>query len=76
VPSMAEIELRVRLIGGDRIDVTYAQPDTVEADVVEHAISTLADDRGVLRSRHGGRLVVLFSRGVSAVEVSPRGAIL
>jgi hypothetical protein len=73
---MAEIQLRVRLIGGDRIDVTYAEPDTAEADVVEHAISTLADDCGVLRSRHGDRLVVLFSRGVSAVEVSPRGAIL
>jgi hypothetical protein len=73
---MAEIQLRVRLIGGDRIDVTYAEPDTAEADVIEHAISTLADDSGVLRSRHGDRLVVLFSRGVSAVEVSPRGAIL
>jgi hypothetical protein len=73
---MAEIQLRVRLIGGDRIDVTYAEPDTAEADIVEHAISTLADDCGVLRSRHGDRLVVLFSRGVSAVEVSPRGAIL
>ena len=73
---MAEIQLRVRLIGGDRIDVTYTEPDTAEADVVEHAISTLADDCGVLRCRHGDRLVVLFSRGVSAVEVSPRGAIL
>ena len=68
---MAEIQLRVRLIGGDRIDVTYAEPDTAEADVVEHA-----DDGGVLRCGHGERLVGLFSRGVSAVEVSPRGAIL
>jgi hypothetical protein len=74
--SMAEIELRVRLIGGDRIDVSYAEPDTREADVVEHAISALADDRGVLRSTHGDRLVVLFGRGVAAIEVSPRGAIL
>jgi len=73
---MAEIQLRVRLIGGDRLDVTYAEPDTVEAEVVEHAISALADDHGVLRSRHGERLVVLFSRGVIAVEVAPRGAIL
>lgn len=73
---MAEIELRVRLIGGDRMDVTYAEPDTVEAEVVEHAVSALADDRGVLRSKHGDRLVVLFSRGVAGVEVSPRGAIL
>ena len=73
---MAEIELRVRLIGGDRMDVTYEEPDTVEAEVVEHAVSALADDRGVLRTKHGDRLVVLFSRGVTAVEVSPRGAIL
>jgi hypothetical protein len=74
--AMAEIELRVRLVGGDRLDVTYAEPDTTEADVVEHAISALASDLGVLRSRHGGRLVVLYGRGVAALEVAPRGAVL
>jgi len=73
---MAEIELRVRLIGGDRLDVTYAEPDTVEAEVAEHAISALATDLGVLRSRHGDRLVVLYGRGVAAMEVAPRGAVL
>jgi hypothetical protein len=73
---MAEIELRVRLIGGDRVDVTYAEADTVESEVIEHAISALATDQGVLRSRHGDRLVVLYGRGVAAVEVAPRGAIL
>jgi hypothetical protein len=73
---MAEIALRVRLIGGDRIDVSYAEPDTGEAEVVEHAVSALAVDTGVLRTRHGGRLVVLYGRGVAAVEVAPRGAVL
>lgn len=73
---MAEIELRVRLIGGDRIDVTYAEPDTGEPEVIEHAICTLAQDSGVLRSRHGDRLVVLYGRGVAALEVAPRGAVL
>ena len=73
---MAEIELRVRLVGGDRLDVTYAEPDTTEAEVVEHAISALATDLGFLRSKHGNRLVVLYGRGVAALEVAPRGAVL
>jgi len=74
---MAEVVLRVRLISGDHIDVSYDEPDTVEADeVIEHVISTLAADSGVLRSTHGDRLVALYSRGVAAIEIGPRGAIL
>jgi hypothetical protein len=74
---MAEIVLRVRLTGGDHIDVTYSEPDTADADeVIERVISVLAQDAGVLRSRHGDRLVVLYSRGVAALEVAPRGAVL
>jgi hypothetical protein len=74
---MATIVLRVRLTGGDHMDVTYDQPDTVDAaDVVEQVIATLADNSGVLRSRHGDRLVVLYGRGVAAIEVAPRGAVL
>jgi hypothetical protein len=74
---MAKIVLRVRLITGDHIDVTYEESDTGDADeVVEHAISTLADDSGVLRSEHGGRLMALYGRGVAAIEVAPRGAVL
>jgi hypothetical protein len=74
---MAEIVLRVRLTGGEHIDVTCAEPerDTVE-ELVEHVISTLAEDDGVLRTRHGERLVVLFGRGVAAIELAPRGAVL
>jgi hypothetical protein len=30
----------------------------------------------VLRTRHGGRLVALYGRGVAAVEVAPQGPIL
>jgi hypothetical protein len=34
---MAGVVLRVRLAGGDHIDVTYDEPDTVETDeVIEH----------------------------------------
>jgi hypothetical protein len=74
---MAKIVLRVRLTGGDRMDVTYEEPDTIESEeVVEHAVSILADDAGVLRSRHGDRLVVLYARGVVGFEVAPRGAVL
>jgi hypothetical protein len=74
---MAKIVLRVRLTGGERIDITYEEPDTEHVDeVLAHAISTLAKDSGVLRTKHGERLIVLYGRGVAAIEVAPRGAIL
>jgi hypothetical protein len=74
---MAEIVLRIRLTGGGHMDVTYEESDTVDADeVIEHIISTLAQDSGVLRTRHGDRLVVLYGRGVAAIEMAPRGAVL
>lgn len=74
---MADIVLRVRLVDGDRVDVKYDEPDTPDpATVLEHAVSTLADDSGVLRCAHGDRLLLLYGRGVSALEVSPRGAVL
>ena len=75
--AMAEIVLRVRLIGGDRVDVTYEEPDTPDASrVLEHALDVLTDESGVLRSSHGDRILALFGRGVAAVEVAPRGAVL
>jgi hypothetical protein len=74
---MAEIVLRVRLVGGDHLDATYDEPGTADADeVIEHVIAALAQASGVLRVHHGDRLVVLFGRGVAAVEVAPRGAVL
>jgi hypothetical protein len=74
---MATTVLRVRLIGGDRMDITYDEPDVSgEDELVEHVISTLAKDSGVLRSQHGDRLIVLYGRGVAAIEVAPRGAVL
>lgn len=75
--NMATTVLRVRLLGGDRLDVTYDNPDVSdEGELVEHAVSTLAQDSGVLRTKHGDRLVVLYGRGVAAIEVAPRGAVL
>jgi hypothetical protein len=77
VLAMAEVVLRIRLTGGDHMDVTYEEPDTLDAaDVAEHAIAMLANDDGMVRSQHGERLVVIYGRGVAAVEVAPRGAIL
>jgi hypothetical protein len=74
---MATVVLRIRLVGGDRMDVTYEGPEHAdEAKLIEHIVSTLAQDSGVLRSQHGGRLVVLYGRGVAAIEVAPRGAVL
>jgi hypothetical protein len=74
---MATVVLRVRLVGGGRMDVTYEEPNTSdEGELVERVVSMLAEDSGVLRSRHGDRLVVLYGRGVAAIEVAPRGAVL
>jgi hypothetical protein len=74
---MAKIVLRVRLTGGDRLDVIYEDADVVGDDeLAERAIATLADDSGVLRSMHGDRLLALYGRGVAAIEVAPRGAVL
>jgi hypothetical protein len=75
--GMATTVLRVRLMGGERMDLTYDDPDVLDEDeLVEQVISTLADDSGVLRTQHGDRLVVLYGRGVASMEVAPRGAVL
>ena len=74
---MQGIVLRVRLISGDNLDVTYEDSHAgSEDEVVDHVVTTLAQDAGVLRCRHGDRLLVLYARGVAAVEVAPRGAVL
>jgi hypothetical protein len=73
---MARIVLRVRLVGGEHLDVAYDEPGATPDEVVEHAISALAEDNGALHCRHGDRLIVLYSRGVATVEVAPRGAVL
>jgi hypothetical protein len=74
---MAKVVLRVRLIAGDRLDVTYEEDGITDADeVVERAIAALSTEAGMIRARHGDRLVVVYGRGVAALEVAPRGAIL
>lgn len=74
---MTAVVLRVRLTSGGQIDVTYDDPDAADVgQLVEHVISTLAEDSGTLRARHGDRLIVLYGRGIAAVEVAPRGAVL
>ncbi len=74
---MARVVLRVRLTGGDHMDLTYDEPAIVDVErVIEHVITQLAQDSGVLRTRHGDRLVVLYGRGVAAFEVTPRGAVI
>jgi hypothetical protein len=73
---MAEIVLRVRLIGGEHLDVTYEADGGTQDEVVDQVISTLAEGNGLLRCRHGGRLIVLYSRGIATLEVAPRGAVL
>jgi hypothetical protein len=74
---MAEIVLRVRLTSGEHTDVTYEDPDAATPEaLIEHVVETLSEDDGVLRCRHGDRLVVLFGRGIAAVEIAPRGAVL
>ena len=72
---MAEVVLRVRLVSGDQLDVRF-ENDGDEDEVIECVVETLAEDSGVLRARHGDRLVVIYGRGVAAVEMAPRGAVL
>jgi hypothetical protein len=74
---MEPVVLRVRLTSGDSMDVTYEDRDaSSEAEVIDHVVSTLAQESGVLRCSHGDRLLVLYARGVAAMEVGPRGAVL
>jgi len=69
--------LRVRLISGESMDVMYEDGGaSSEAEVIDHVVSTLAQESGVLRCSHGDRLLVLYGRGVAALEVAPRGAVL
>jgi hypothetical protein len=72
---MAEIVLRVRLVSGDQLDVRV-EDDGDESEVIERIVETLAEDSGALRASHGDRLTVLYGRGVAAVEMAPRGAVL
>ncbi len=72
---MAEIVLRVRLISGEHLDVVYKDEGAPD-EVVERIILTLAEGGGVLRCRHGERLIVLYGRGIASFEVAPRGAVL
>jgi hypothetical protein len=72
---MAEIVLRVRLVSGDQLDVTF-EDDGDEDKVIERVVETLAEGSGVLRTRHGDRLMVLYGRGVATIEMAPRGAAL
>ena len=75
--GMATIALRVRLLGGEHTDLTYEDPGQVDEEkVVDEIIQVLSTDTGMLRCRHGDRLVALYARGVASIEVSPRGAIL
>ena len=72
---MSEIVLRVRLVSGDQLDVSF-EDDGEEDEVIDRVVEILAQDSGVLRASHGDRLMVLYGRGVAAVEMTPRGAVL
>jgi hypothetical protein len=73
---MTSIVLRVRLLSGDQLDVTYEGEGESDDDVVAHAVESLAGTDGMLRCKHGNRLLVLYARGVAAIEIAPRGAVL
>jgi hypothetical protein len=73
---MTQIVLRIRLIGGEHLDVTYEEDRGTPAELVDRIISILAEDSGIVRCRHGDRLMVLYGRGVATLEVAPRGAVL
>ena len=50
---MAEIVLRVRLIGGEHLDVSYDEPGATPDDALDNVIAILAQADGALRCRHG-----------------------
>jgi hypothetical protein len=54
----------------------FACGSVTSVEVIDHVLSTLSETSGVLRCRHGERLLVLYARGIAAVEVAPRGAVL
>lgn len=74
---MTRVVLRVRLVSGHQVDLEYDGIDAADdQSAVDHVVAELAQPDGVLRCRHGDRLVALFARGVATVEVAPRGAVL
>jgi hypothetical protein len=74
---VAKVVLRIMLLSGNHLDVVYDEPGTPDpVEVGEHAVGLLGRDDAVLFAAHGGRTVAVFSRGVAAVEVDPRGAVL
>jgi len=74
---MAEIVLRIRLTSGDHLDVRYEDPEAADEDqIIAAVVATMAEDSGVLWTRHSDRLMVLYGRGVAAIEVAPLGAVL
>jgi hypothetical protein len=73
---VTEIVLRAHLISGEHLDVTYDEDGGAPDEVLERVIAVLAEDSGVLRCRHGDRLIVLYGRGIASLEVAPRGAVL
>jgi hypothetical protein len=74
---MGNIVMRARLVGGEHTDLTYEDPDEDDEEaIINRVIELLSADTGVLRCRHGERLVALYARGVASIEVSPRGAVL
>ena len=73
---MATIQLRVRLVGGDHVDVTFEGPKPIgEEQVADHVITMLSQDSGVIRAKQGEQLVVLYGRGVAAIELGPSGEV-
>jgi hypothetical protein len=75
--AMPAIVLRIRFTSGGSIDVTYdGSASEDEQEIVDHVVSILSLEAGVLRCRHGDRLLVLFGRGIASVELAPRGAVL
>ena len=74
---MAKVVLRILLLSGSHLDVVYDEPGTPDAaEVGAHALELLDHEGTVLRAAHGGRVVAVYARGVAAVEVDPRGAVL
>jgi len=58
VAAIATIVMRVRLLDGEHTDLTFEDPAHAdEAELIDQVIEVFAGGSGVLRCRHGDRLV-------------------
>ena len=74
---MTTLVLRVRLVGGDHMDVTYEETGTAaEEELTEHVVSTLTSDSGCCAPSTGTGWSCCTGRGRRPGGVAARSSAL